>query len=222
MEPRFFSTVDGNHLSRVNLLRFIREFCRVMNFGPGYYLEFGVLNGSSMIETYGILRGRMTHLFGFDTFAGLPSLTKEDGDALKLTPSFEAGNFKSMPAKVVKELIVASTSQLSADQITLEEGLFSETLPRFDKSIFERHGPCMVVNVDCDLYSSSCEVFRFLEDVVTTGTWLLLDDYWCYRGSPKFGQRRAFEEWSRHSSRLGFSEYSNYNGFSKAYIVYEK
>ncbi len=190
--------------------------------GKGYYLEFGVLNGASMIESYGVLRGHLSHLIGFDTFAGLPELSAEDVSSLELMPSFHTGNFRSMPMEAVRQSIVANTSGLNEEDITLVKGNFSETLPGFDVGSLQKWGPCLAVNVDCDLYSSSVDVFRFIDGIVTTGTWLLLDDYWCYRGSPNHGQRRAFEEWMRSSKRVGATEYTNYNGLSKAFIVHEK
>lgn len=222
MEPRFFSTVDGNLLSRANLLRFIRDFVRVSNMGKGYYLEFGVLNGASMVESYGVLRGHLTQLVGFDTFAGLPELSEQDQASNGLMPEFKKGNFCSMPMTTVKQSILAHTSGLRDTDVTLVQGGFSETLPKFDVKAFKDWGSCLVVNVDCDLYSSSADVFRFLDGIVTTGTWLLLDDYWCYRGSPKHGQRKAFEEWLRTSKRIGATEYASYNGYSKAFVIHEK
>ena len=222
MEPRYFTTIDGDVLSRANLLRFIRAFFQSSGVREGYYLEFGVLNGHSLVETYALLRGMLTHLYGFDTFAGLPELSSADEAALGLMPQFHAGNFKSMPAGAVRDFVIASTSGLGPDGISLIEGPFERTLPAFEKSTLRGKGQCLVAHVDCDLYSSSADVFRFLDGIVETGTWLLLDDYWTYRGSPKHGQRRAFEEWMATSTRVGASEYSSYNGFCKAFILYEK
>jgi O-methyltransferase len=222
LEPRFASSVDGGLLSRANLLRFVRSFFLTSGIERGYYLEFGVLNGQSLIDSYGILRGLITHLYGFDSFAGLPNLSQEDQRSLRLTPSFSAGNFKSLARTTIHDYVVAATSGLSPERLTLVEGMYACTLPAFDKSAFDDKGPCLVAHVDCDLYSSSREVFAFLDDVVTTGTWLLLDDFWLYRGSPRHGQRRAFEEWMATSKRIGASEYSSYGGFCRAYVLYEK
>ncbi|HLY67506.1 MAG TPA: TylF/MycF/NovP-related O-methyltransferase, partial [Chloroflexota bacterium] len=216
------SSVNGNLLSRANLLRFIRTFWQAASQSCGYVLEFGVLNGQSTIELYGTLRGLLTHIYGFDSFAGLPALSGQDQQGLPLMPDFREGNFHAMPADMVKRSILASAHGLQPDQLTLTEGFFSETLPAFDKRELEGQGPCLLAHVDCDLYSSSRDVFRFLDEVVTTGTWLLLDDYWTYRGSPHQGQRRAFDEWMAESRRVGVSEYGSYNGFCKAYVVYEK
>jgi hypothetical protein len=188
----------------------------------GYFLEFGVLNGQGLVEVHAQLRGLLTHIYGFDTFVGLPTLDQNDTAALNLMPSFRTGNFASMGRERVHDFVIGATSRMSADTLTLVEGAFSATLPVFDKATFVDKGPCLLVNVDCDLYSSSRDVFAFLDDVVTTGTWLLLDDYWHYRGTPKHGQRRAFDEWMATSKRVGTTMYSNYNGFCQAHICYEK
>lgn len=222
LEPRFSSLIDGGLLSKANLLQFIRTFFNAANVNQGYYLEFGVFNGQSIIETYGILRGLLTSVYGFDSFAGLPSLSPEDSESLSLTPSFSEGNFKSLPIDVIQSYILASTTRLEANNLILTQGFFNDSLPKFNKDEFKDKGTCLVAHVDCDLYSSSQDVFSFLDEVVTTGTWLLLDDYWLYRGSPKHGQRRAFEEWMADSKRVGATEYASYNGFSRAFILYEK
>jgi hypothetical protein len=222
MEPQFHATVDGNLLSKINLLRFIRAFNYSHEMPNGYFMEFGVLNGQGLVQAYSQLRGKLTHLYGFDTFAGLPELSADDEAANALMPQFRAGNFASMAPSAVRNFIVGATSGLNDDNMTLVQGAFSETLPAFDRAQLAGKGPCLAVNVDCDLYSSSQDVFSFLDGIVTTGTWLLLDDYWTYRGSPYHGQRRAFDEWMASSARIGTTFYSNYNGFCRSYICYEK
>lgn len=222
LEPRFVASIDGGLLSKANLLAFIRAFFQTAQVERGYYLEFGVFNGQSIIETYGVLRGIMTHVYGFDSFSGLPDLSEQDAASLALTPSFAPGNFKSLPMTAVRDYILASTTRLAPDHLVLTEGFYDQTLPAFDKAVLRDKGPCLIAHVDCDLYSSSRDAFAFLDDVVTDGTWILLDDYWTYRGSPKHGQRRAFEEWLSTSKRVGATEYASYNGFCRAFVAYEK
>lgn len=222
MEPRFHSTVSGGLTSRVSLLQFMRAFMYSSNIPEGYIMEFGVLNGGSLIETYNILRGRLTHMYGFDSFEGLPELSEQDQLSLELMPIFHQGNFKSGSVDFVEKNIIASTGGLTKESVSLVEGFYNKTLPTFDKSQLSDKGPCLMAHVDCDLYSSSCDVFQFLDGIVETGTWLLLDDYWCYKGSPKHGQRKAFEEWMASSTRVGATEYCSYNGFSKAFLIHLK
>lgn len=222
MEPRYHATVSGGLPSRVSLLQFIRAFMYSSEIPNGHIMEFGVLNGSSLIEMYSILRGKLAHLYGFDSFEGLPELTKEDEESLKLMPSFSQGNYKSASAGLVKNNILSNTGGLEPESLTLVPGFYEDSLPEFNNSELNDKGPCVLAHVDCDLYSSSCEVFEFLDDIVDTGTWLLLDDYWCYKGSPLHGQRKAFDEWMAKSTRVGATEYCSYNGFSKAFVLHLK
>lgn len=222
MEPRYHSTVSGGLPSRVSVLQFIRAFMYSSNIPDSYIMEFGVLNGASIIEFYNILRGKLTHIYGFDSFEGLPKLSSEDESALELMPSFYQGNYKSGSAEFVENNILSNTGGLKREAVSLIPGFYEQTLPKFEKNKLAEQGTCILAHVDCDLYSSSCEVFEFLDDIVETGTWLLLDDYWCYKGSPQHGQRKAFEEWMSKSTRVGATDYCSYNGFSKAFIMHLK
>jgi hypothetical protein len=221
VEASFYPTLHGDILSRANLYRWIREFFRASGMAPGYYMEFGVLNGEATIEAYRQLRGHITQFFGFDSFAGLPELSSEDRAAAPLMPNFSTGNFSSMSKDQVHATILAQ-SGMPPELLTLQLGYFSESLPRFDRGLLANKGECRVCYIDCDLHSSSQQVFEFLDPLVTTGTWILLDDYWCYRGDPRQGQRRAFDEWIASSKRVGVSEYGNFKGWGKAYLAYVK
>jgi hypothetical protein len=222
MEPRYHSTVSGDLVTRSSLLQFIRAFIYSSNIQNGYLLEFGVLNGQSIIEFNSLLRGKLTSIYGFDSFEGLPQLSSEDEASLAQMPIFHQGNFKSNSIEQVRQTILSSTGGLADSMLKLVAGFYETSLPAFDKAEFSTKGPCLLIHVDCDLYSSSQQVFNFINDIAETGTWLLLDDYWCYKGSPKYGQRKAFEEWINTSQRLGATEYCSYNGFSRAYILHEK
>jgi hypothetical protein len=135
-------------------------------------------------------------------------------------PFWRAGRVRGDTSEGVRRSLVARG--LRDDQLTLIPGFYEDTLPQVDMHRFAAQGACHVCLVDCDLYSSSKLVFKFIEPLLTTGTWLLLDDYWCYRGSPNHGQRKAFDEWIEASHRIGVSEWGNFRGWGKAYIVYEK
>lgn len=221
MKEQSFYPPNGDILSRANLYKFIREYFRASSYGAGYYLEFGVFNGEATIDAYRKLRGYITHYYGFDSFAGLPEITTENEDPVDLMPGFSPGLMKSMPRDQVEQTLLAMTA-MEPDTLTLTEGFFSESLKAFDTSRFADKGPCHVCYVDCDLYSSSMEVFEFIEPLIETGTWILLDDYWAFRGDPRKGQRKAFEDWLAKSDRVGASEYCNFKGWGKAFIAYVK
>lgn len=219
--PYYEPTVHGDILSRLNLYRFIREHLYHGGAGKGYYLEFGVFNGDSMWEAYQTLRGFTSHYIGFDSFEGLPELTQEDQAGKELMPFWDKGTVKGSTEERVRETLVVRG--IPREQLLLVPGYYEKSLSALDReTFFVDKGPCHVCLVDCDLYSSSKQVFEWIEPLLTTGTWLLLDDYWCYRGSPKHGQRKAFEEWLASSRRIGVSEWGNFRGWGKAYLVHEK
>lgn len=58
--PSYYPSISGDLLSRTNLLRWIREWARAHEIDKFYYMEFGVLNGESMIDAIRQLRGGVT------------------------------------------------------------------------------------------------------------------------------------------------------------------
>jgi hypothetical protein len=220
-KPSIQPTFSGDLLKRANLYRFMREYLTMSNMPEGYYLEFGVLNGEAMIDAYRQFRGVITHYFGFDSFEGLPELEQSDREAQEYTPHFYKGNFKSMTKEYVSHNIM-SCSQMRPEELTLTAGYFSDVLPTFDKRSLRDKGVPLCVYIDCDLYSSTKDVLTFIDDLVVTGTWILFDDYWFYRGSPRHGEQKAMREWIQDHPRIGLSDYGNFNGCGRAFIVYEK
>jgi O-methyltransferase len=219
-QPNYIQQISGDILSKTNVFRLIREFARYSGINDGYYMEFGIMNGESAISAYRQLRGVVKHIYGFDTFAGHPAQSDEDKTAAEYAPYFFEGNYKSVDIEVVREYMLGAT-MLEKSNIHLTQGLFSDSLPKFDKSQLDDKGFPVCVFVDCDLYSSAKDVLNFITDIVRTGTWLLVDDYWCYRGDPKAGVRRALDEWVRDNGRVGITLYDNFNAYSRAYIVHE-
>lgn len=220
-KPAMRLTVHGDIVKRANLFRWIREFIEAQNIGDGYYLEFGVLNGECFMEAFRQMRGVVSHYVGFDSFEGLPNLSTVDETSQALTPAFYKGNFQSMPENIVKEFI-KSSCRIQEDEMTMVKGFFDKSLPNFDKQFLRSKGVPLVIYIDCDLYSSTVEVLNFIDDLLVTGTWILFDDYWFYRGHPMHGQQRAITEWLDGNERIGLNEYCNFEGWSKAFIVYEK
>ena len=116
-EASFYPALQGDMLSRANLFRFIREFLRASSLDTGVYMEFGVFNGESMLEAYRMLRGRISHFYGFDTFAGLPDLSPEDHEARKLMPTFQQGNMESMPRDQVERTILSQSDTVVGEDV---------------------------------------------------------------------------------------------------------
>jgi hypothetical protein len=137
---------------------------------PGIFCEFGVASGKTINHIARVSGGRLIH--GFDGFIGLP----EDWRS-----GFEAGAF-AQPIPAVEK------------NVTLHVGLFSETLPQFVSSLQE---DVAFLHVDCDLYSSTKEIFFYLGNRIKPGTVIVFDEYMNFPGW-KNDEWKAFREfiWS--------------------------
>lgn len=103
---------------------------------PGVALEFGVFKGASI--NYTGKRYPNRKFYGFDSFEGFPDDGRQDWDQ-----DFSVGgNLPAVPGNV-----------------TLIKGFFSDTLPSFMDNLKDE---VRVVNIDCDIYSSTCDIFKTL------------------------------------------------------------
>lgn len=123
----------------------------------GLILELGVWHGSSLRMTASHWPEEKVH--GFDTFTGLPEAwgSPEKGGE----PVGAYSTFGATPPDLPQN-------------VELHAGLFSDTLPGF----VEAHpGPIRFMNVDCDLYSSTKDIFDHVADRIVPGTVILFDEY---------------------------------------------
>jgi hypothetical protein len=135
----------------------------------GEILEFGVYQGGSI--SYLSNKFKNNTLYGFDSFEGLPERWRIgfDKGAFNLN-----GQLPSVPNNVV-----------------LIKGWFDESLPIFlEQNCILKVG---LLHVDCDLYSSTKDIFRMLEDKIFTGTVIIFDEYFNYDGWQN-GEFKAFQE----------------------------
>lgn len=117
----------------------------------GLILEFGVYHGKTIRMIASHFRNDIVH--GFDTFTGIP-------EAWHLTPSGSYSTQGCLPE--------------SPDNVKYHVGLFSETLPGFLESY---PGPIRLMNIDCDLYSSTKDVLDATWSRVVPGTIVIFDEY---------------------------------------------
>jgi Methyltransferase domain len=131
----------------------------------GLVLEFGVATGVSIRWLADRPQMRDRHLYGFDSFQGLPEPWGR----------YEVGHFACDPPAV-------------PDNVELVVGLFADTLPPF----LETHdGVAALIHIDCDLYASVRTVLDLLAPRIVANTVIVMDEYWIV---PEHEQR-AFEEW---------------------------
>ena len=128
------------------------------------YLEFGVFEGRMLRWWADNVRNPEARFVGFDSFEGLPE------------------NWRTMPAGHFK---LSAIPQIDDARVTLVEGWFENTLRTFEPPPHDQ----LIVNVDCDLYSSATTVLRWLEPHIRPGTLIYFDEF-----SDRDHEMRAFVE----------------------------
>lgn len=140
------------------------------------YLEFGVFRGESMRYWSRLLRNPQSHLHGFDSFEGLPA-----GFNL-LVSKGHVSTGGQMP-------------QIDDPRVKLFKGWFQDTLPNYIAPSHE----VLVINIDCDLYSSTAYVLDCLTSLMAPGTYLYFDEF-----ADENHELRAFEEFTEKNKNMGF------------------
>jgi hypothetical protein len=130
------------------------------------YLEFGVASGNSIQYWAQLLRNPRSNLHGFDTFEGLPFAWRAD----RAKGAFSTGG---------------NPPQIDDPRVKFYKGLFEDTLPHYVPPEHE----VLVINVDCDLYSSAICVLNALAPYVSGGTYIHFDEF-CDRSN----ELRAFND----------------------------
>lgn len=148
----------------------------------GLVLEFGVYHGLSLRQ---LARRVIGPVHGFDSFEGLPEAWKSD----EPIGSYSAhGHLPQMPPQVV-----------------LYPGWFKDTLPAFVANQTEK---VRLINIDCDLYSSTCTVLNKIYPLLQTGAILVFDEYLGYPGY----EEHEFRAWHQFSKEFKIAY--EYTGFS--------
>ena len=132
-------------------------------------------------------------LWLFDSFQGLPDST--------LPPDTESPHVRSgawtwkvggdqagpTPGDISREC----SAYLPIDQIKVVPGWYKDTLASIPAGT-----KFALVHIDCDLYESAYQVLDhlFVNDMLSDGCALFFDDWYCNRGSPRFGEQKALDD----------------------------
>jgi hypothetical protein len=157
----------------------------------GDYLEFGVFTGSSFCHSMRccksvrrinpkILRMRF---FGFDSFSGFGPLSEDDAHLFYTDKNFETSLTKvnKRVGKVAGEL-----------KFNLVPGYFSDSLKNGASALGISRA--RIIFIDSDTYLSAKHALNFCLPTVMEGTFVVLDDFFSYKGSETKGVARAFSE----------------------------
>lgn len=182
----------------------------------GDYLEFGVFRGGHFLaaiklaEKCGLKRMRF---FAFDSFEGLPEISGVDGGA---PAQFTKGEFTCDESTFRR---ILRKNSVPMDRVYIEKGWFDDTLTAERREILGLKRAA-IVWVDCDFYESTVPCLEFVTPLVQDGTTIIFDDWFCFKGSPKFGQQRAFREWMESNPDITASEFHKYGWTGNSFILH--
>jgi hypothetical protein len=150
-----------------------------------HVLEFGVASGRTISMIRALLDDTFK-VYGFDSFYGLP----EDWIGNPYCPK---GCF--------------STNGIAPkiNGVTIFKGLFEDTIPEYLKEA----EPCALIHIDCDLYSSTKTIFKYLPNFIKAGTILVFDE-WCYNANINDNEheQKAFYEFvDDHKIKFEFIDF---------------
>ena len=155
----------------------------------GDYLEFGVFTGSSFSHSIRCCRSLAktnkkilnTKFYGFDSFAGFGQLNNEDKHHFYTDENFKT-NLSSVERRISK---VAKNISWK-----LVPGFFNDSLK--DGAFKMGIKKSRIIFIDCDTYSSAVDALNFCIPTIQEGTYIILDDFFSYKGNNQKGISGAF------------------------------
>lgn len=180
----------------------------IKNFGKenfGDYLEFGVYNGTSLSIMHKVMNElniSNARLFGFDSFEGLPKEAASD-DLGRWKP----GEFHSTYKFTHQNL---SKKGIDWKKTFLIKGWFSNTL---NDNLIQKYNikKASVIMVDCDLYSSTCDVLKFCAPLLTDRAFIIFDDWNSHQLAEKdLGEKKAFDEFLQSNPHFATEDFGSY------------
>jgi len=164
------------------------EFSFPLVSREGMWLEFGVFSGGTIKQMAKAHSGKP--VYGFDSFEGLPEQWR---DPNHMDPKWGGKGAFSLDGKVPFP---------ETDTIKWVKGWFDNSLPEFLSSKTTQD-KLAYLHIDCDLYSSTKEVFKHLGPWLKPGVIIVFDELLNYAGF-EHHEMKAFFELILHRSDLDF------------------
>jgi len=158
----------------IEVLRLTQTACKYVNEQgiAGVFVEAGTAWGA-----HGCIMSefkRPVHLF--DSFDGIPEYDERD---IEFTQSWGAsGGDKRTSSGItvckLEDVRMTMERYIPLNNINFHKGWFCDTLPRFKEKI-------SVLRLDCDIYHSYMDCFKYLLPLLEPGGILIIDDF-CLTG----------------------------------------
>jgi O-methyltransferase len=196
---------------------------------PGHIAEFGTMSGATATTLANAMRdgdqryrlSERSHgigerlLYLFDSFEGFP---KTDNPVDAASPHVSTNVWGPGVARglTASDLHDACAAIVGRDRVKVTPGWFNETLPRFSDDL-----RFALVSIDCDLYESTASVLEYLlgKQTYSDGCALFFDDWYCNRGSPQFGEQKAWADYTL-KYKTQFTDWGPYSVVGRKFILH--
>lgn len=195
--------------NRQNIFLSTARFLNINRPIEGYYFEFGCNEANTFRMAFNTFKNLFNFKYvAFDSFEGLPDVKGSDQMEVfyKGKLSFDKDRFIKL---VTKEGIKES-------ELIVVKGFYENTL---NKELVKSLEPlkAAVIYIDCDLYTSTVDVLKFIKYFFQPGTIIIFDDWNCFYGDKNRGQKKAFNEFLTNNKNLEFEEFLS-DGEAKSFI----
>ena len=181
-----------------------RSLALLSYFNVEYYRKENTFNSKNEIKR---------RILGFDSFEGLPDT---EGHS-----RWETGLFKknhSQHPTIPQNEIVTPESILNFFKVmdlttpTIIKGYYDAVSPDFGDSV-------ALVHIDCDLYTSTLQALNLVKSKLKTGTLILFDDWFNYKGGLNCGEQKAFKQFLNENPEITATEFLRYATFCNAFVL---
>ncbi|MDH5254678.1 MAG: TylF/MycF family methyltransferase [Gammaproteobacteria bacterium] len=181
----------------------------------GDYAEFGCWSGSSfwLAHLESRKHGHPARLWAFDSFQGLPP---PEG-AKDEHPNWAPGDMK-MSVDEFHQACARDGVPRSAYEVV--PGFYQDTLDRMAPT--DRPVNIALAFIDCDMYSSTRSVLRFLMPRIKHGMIIAFDDYFCWTPTQPSGERRAMVESFGDHPRWNLLPFMSFGWHGQSFVVEDK
>jgi hypothetical protein len=138
----------------------------------GAFVECGVAKGGTLVMMKRVASNN--HVWGFDSFQGLPPLTPEDEHSGQQHVGLNCCEGEGKEG-VIKSFNLMNTNM---SDVHVVEGYFEDSLPIYKSQI----GEIAVLRLDADWYKGTRFCLDQLYDQVVDGGYIIIDDYGSWKG----------------------------------------
>ncbi len=197
--------------------KFFFNAFKILSFNgiDGDYFEFGSRGGRSLGLAYHEAKKfkSKTHFYAFDSFEGLPESTSEKD----YHPVWVKGTQKSSIETFHQH---CRKRKIPAERYTAVKGFYNESLVGGEADALPSN--IAFVYIDCDMYSSTMDVLKFLEPRLKNGMIIAFDDYFCISNTQIAGERKAMLEVFDDASEWNLLPYLPFSYVGMSFIVEKK